>query len=185
MSCTTSSWRRCSSGWTPPLTLLAQVGRPWLAAVVDSGLPRAGKGGAAPLVLREFVGSVKRLAWAKNNGCLWVSRTFAEAAASGGSGRLEVLGWALEHGCPCDAPTSWEVPLGAGTSRCWCGRESTVLPGAYVHLCPPPRAGTWRRCSVRTGSTTDCGTQTASYFAARGWNLEPFQWAREHGAPSA
>ena len=51
--------------------LLAQVGRPWLAAVVSSGLPRAGKRGAVPLMLKDVVVSVELLAWAKANGCQW------------------------------------------------------------------------------------------------------------------
>ena len=35
--------------------LLAQVGKPWLAVVLANNLPRAGKGGAVPLKIEEFV----------------------------------------------------------------------------------------------------------------------------------
>jgi hypothetical protein len=35
--------------------LLAQVGPLWLAAVVDSGLPRAGKTAGVPLKINQFV----------------------------------------------------------------------------------------------------------------------------------
>jgi hypothetical protein len=51
--------------------LLARVAKPWLAVVLASNLPRAGKGGrdgtggAVPLKLKDFVGSVEMLAWAK------------------------------------------------------------------------------------------------------------------------
>jgi hypothetical protein len=51
--------------------LLAQVGKRWLAAVVAANLPRAGQRGAVRLQLKDFVGSVESLAWAKANGCTW------------------------------------------------------------------------------------------------------------------
>jgi hypothetical protein len=54
--------------------LLAQVGKPWLAVVVANNLPRAGQGGAVPLKIADFIGSVERLAWAKDNGCPWGAR---------------------------------------------------------------------------------------------------------------
>jgi len=49
--------------------VLARVGKPWLAVFMANNLPRAGTWGAVPLLLRDFVGSVERLAWAKANGC--------------------------------------------------------------------------------------------------------------------
>ena len=52
-------------------TMLAQVGRPWLAAVLASGLPRLPKGVRVMLQLKELCTSVVRLAWAKANGCPW------------------------------------------------------------------------------------------------------------------
>ena len=79
--------------------MLAQVAHPWLAVVVANKLPRAGKGGSVPLKLRAFVGSIKMLAWAKDNGCPWEKRTCAFAAEGG---HLETLKWAREHDCPCD-----------------------------------------------------------------------------------
>jgi hypothetical protein len=51
---------------------------------------------AVPLKLTDFVGSVERLAWAKDNGCPWESKTCAEAAAGG---HLEVLQWARGNDC--------------------------------------------------------------------------------------
>jgi hypothetical protein len=43
------------------LAVLAQVGAPWLAAVLASGLPRAGKSEGVPLRAVEFLGSVGRV----------------------------------------------------------------------------------------------------------------------------
>jgi hypothetical protein len=61
--------------WLDPtdLALFARSSRDCLAAVVASGLPRAGlKGGEFPLDVRDFVtGSIELLAWAKTNGCPW------------------------------------------------------------------------------------------------------------------
>ena len=48
-----------------------------------SGSPRAGQGGAAPLTVSEFVGSIARLEWAKDNGCPWESETCEQIAAGG------------------------------------------------------------------------------------------------------
>ena len=65
------------------LAVLAQVGRACLAAVVSSGLPRAGKSEGVPLMLKDFLGSVERLAWAKQNMCPWNTRTCARVARRG------------------------------------------------------------------------------------------------------
>mgnify|MGYP002809565680 CR=1 FL=1 len=85
------------------LTMLAQVGRPLLAAVLASGLPRLPKGEKVQLQLEVFCTSVERLAWAKANSCPCGARTSALAARGG---RLEVLQWAREHHCPWDARTT-------------------------------------------------------------------------------
>jgi len=47
--------------------VVAQVGRPWLAAVVASGLPRAGKSEGVPLRAVEFLGSVGRVRCCRPN----------------------------------------------------------------------------------------------------------------------
>jgi len=52
-------------------TMLAQVGRPWLAAVLASGLSRLPKEVTVQLRLAEFCTSAERLAWARANGCPW------------------------------------------------------------------------------------------------------------------
>eukprot|EP00982_Pelagococcus_subviridis_P003304 24918-Pelagococcus_subviridis.AAC.1 len=50
----------------------------------------------------NFVGSVGRLAWAKELGCPWNENTCAKAAEGG---HLEVLQWARANGCPWDEDT--------------------------------------------------------------------------------
>jgi hypothetical protein len=87
-------------------TMLAQVGRPWLAAVLASGLPRLPKRVSVRLRLREFCTSAERLAWARANGCPWGRpvrrwRTNPCALAAEG-GHLEALQWARQHYCPWD-----------------------------------------------------------------------------------
>jgi len=52
-------------------TMLAHVGRPWLAAVMSSGLLRVHNRGWARICFRELCLSAERLAWAKANGCPW------------------------------------------------------------------------------------------------------------------
>jgi hypothetical protein len=65
--------------WVEPSarTVLAQVGRQWRAAVVASGLPRAGKTVGVPLKITDFIRSVELLTWAKENGCPWIAKTVA------------------------------------------------------------------------------------------------------------
>ena len=61
-------------------TMLAQVGRPWLAAVLASGLPRMPT--FARLRLEEFCTSGVRLAWAKANGCRWAGAYYTRSLQS-------------------------------------------------------------------------------------------------------
>ena len=65
------------------IAVLSQLGPRWLAAVVGSGLPHAGKSEGVPLKLNEFVGSAGRLAWARENGCPWTPRACAVVAKGG------------------------------------------------------------------------------------------------------
>ena len=105
-------------------TMLARMGRPWLAAVLASGLPRAGKTAGVPLKLKEFCGSVELLAWAKDNGCPWKARTCALATAGG---NLKVLQYAREHGCP------WSKATCEYAAR---GGHLAVLVWAWERGCP-------------------------------------------------
>ena len=109
--------------------LLSRVGKPWLAAVVSRGLPRAGKGGAVPLKLVDFLASVGMLAWAKANWC-----PGGEGVPLGGlcsriarGGHLEVLQLAREQGC------AWDHWTCANAAE---GGHLPVLQWAREHHCP-------------------------------------------------
>jgi len=90
-------------------TMVAQVGRPWLAAVLASGFPRSPKRVRERLQLRDFCTSAERLAWARANGCPWSlsNRNWwtNPCALAAGGGHLEALQWARQHGCPWDEMT--------------------------------------------------------------------------------
>jgi len=170
--------------------VVAQVGPLWLAAVLASGLPCAGKSAGVPLKLNEFVGSVQRLAWAKDNGCPWVSsgcpwvsgvgfwRGICALVAEGG--HLPVLKWARKHGCPWDRHTcaaaarggrltvlkwlEYKCPWGADTCAAAAeGGHLQVLQWLREHRCP------W--------------TAETCHAAARGGHLVVLQWARGHDCP--
>jgi hypothetical protein len=141
------------------LTMLAQVGRPLLAAVLASGLPRLPKGEKVQLQLEVFCTSVERLAWAKANGCPWGEPSelhgwINPCAFAAGGGHLEVLRWAREHGCSWDRRTC---------SRAASGGHLETLRWAREHGCE------W--------------TEFVCAFAARSGHLDVMQWALEHGAP--
>jgi hypothetical protein len=82
-----------------PVRAVDQASR---AAVVASGLPRAGSSGGVPLKIKDFIGTVGLLDWAKENGCPWVARTCAEIAPHG---HLHVLRRARELDCLWDEST--------------------------------------------------------------------------------
>jgi len=100
---------------------LAQVGTPWLAAVVHEGVARAGKRGNPPLRLSKYLGSITRLAWAKQNGCPWKEHTCALIAK--GAAPLEVLQWARDNGLPWD---DWTCMLAAKAGRLEAGTTSNL-----------------------------------------------------------
>ena len=118
--------------WLTPAdrAVLAQVALPFLAAVdaldeeydydEDFGSPCAGKSAGVPLRVRDFVGSSKRLAWAKWNGCPWTEATCA-IIAGGWGGQVEVLRYARQHYCPWDATTCEAAALvGRCSLNCAC-----------------------------------------------------------------
>ena len=155
--------------------LLSRVSKPWLAAVVSRDLPRTGKGGALPLMLKLFVGSAQLLAWGKDHGCPWTAWSALVAAG----GHLAVLQWAREHGCEWDAATCpaatrgghLEVLQWAREQDCpWCvftcanaalGGHLAVLQWAREHNCE------W--------------DEHTCIYAAMGGRLELMHWAWEHG----
>jgi hypothetical protein len=81
----------------PDLALFGQVGQGCRAAVGVFGERQGGEGRPLLLKIEDFVGSVERLAWARENGCPWDEGTCSLAATGG---RLEVLRWARAHDCP-------------------------------------------------------------------------------------
>ena len=158
--------------------MLTRVAKPWLAVLVANNLPRAGNGGAVKLKLVDFIGSVERLAWAKDNGCPWDTKTCMLIARSG---QLEVLRWAREHGCDWD---EWTCARAAG------GGHLAVLRWAREHHCP------WDSWTCRVSAlgghlavlvwAREHGCQWNSVTCARaaaGEHLEVLQWAREHHCP--
>jgi len=145
--------------------VLAQVASPLLAAVaaaaaVDSRLPRAGKSAGVPLKLVEFLGSDKRLAWAKSNGCPWTEATCARVAQAG---NLEMLRWAREHDCPWDDLTC---------ARAAEGGHLEVLRWARDHGCRWTYV--WRK---RWATEEICG------LVAGGGDLDMLMWLREQQCP--
>ena len=176
------------------LVLFGQAGRACRAAVVAFGVPQeevninddsddseGAEGGLLLLRVRDFVGSVERLAWAKARGCPWVDRICAWAARHG---HLKVLKWAWERRCPWDNLTcAWaalnghlEVPQWARQHGCdWTrqtclsaafGGHLDVLRWSHEHGCPwceynrvarmPLGGGTCACCSMH-GSTAARG----------------------------
>ena len=178
-------------------TMIAQVGRPWLAAVLASGLPRLPKGVLVRLRLWQFCTSIERLAWAKANGCRWdlPSHTRAEGqyyyytdryypcslAAAGG--HMEVLQWARKHGC------AWGDRTCALAAK---GGHRDVLRWAREHGCEwdsdPSTCHDIARhghlevlqWAWQEGCPWDAETCVG---AATGGHLAVLQWAREHDCP--
>ena len=68
--------------------------------VKDAGLDPSTSG---RLQLKDFVGSVERLAWARDHGCPMDTTVCATIALYG---QLDVLKWAVEQGLPWDALTT-------------------------------------------------------------------------------
>ena len=141
--------------------MCSRVGGACRAAVADSGLPLAGMSAEVPLKIRAFVGSAKRLAWAKANDWPWSKETCHHAAAGG---KLEVFTWAREHGCDWDRMTCAKAAAGG---------HLEVLKWAREHGCP------WEEATFEVED--DVETFNCCSLAARGGHLEVLQWAREHG----
>ena len=138
------------------LTMLAQVGRPWLAAVLASGLPRLPKGVRVRLRLVEFCTSAERLAWARANGCPWGASKFWNGsdnpcALAALGGHLEALRWAREHDCPwgsltCEraawrgqlAALQWARAHGCEWDKDWCDDVSRAHPDTLAWVRQQP-----------------------------------------------
>jgi len=155
--------RTSVSPWPADCAVVGQVGHPWLAAVMSANLPRAGKGGAVPLLLSEFVGSVARLAWAKANGCPWGVETCGCIAWGG---RPEVLQWAREHGCEWNWMTCESAAAGGHLS---------VLQWAREHDFPWSEITGANPLGVHFGGINICTR------AAEGGHLDVLKFARDNG----
>ena len=94
-------------------------------------------------------GLVELLKWAREHGCPWDERACVAAAKRG---HMAVLKWAGEHGCPWDPQTCTEVAYKGNLG---------ILK--------------WLR---ETGCPWDAGTCS---HAAWGGNLEVLEWARANG----
>jgi hypothetical protein len=168
------------------LTMLAQVGRPWLAAVLASGLPRFPKGSTVRLELGAFCTSIERLARAKANGCPWGEPRSDDGwdnpcARAAQGGHLAVLQWARAHRCP------WTEGTCHAAAR---GGHMEVLRWAREHHCPWNK---WTCAEAAAGGHMEVlqwarrnscpwGVDTCQ-AAAWGGHLEVLQWAREHLCP--
>jgi len=80
---------------------------------------------------------VEVLRWAREHFSGWSKDTSKLAA---GAGNLEVLWWAVEHGCPVDRWTGGHVhgPLREGTWRCCSGLGGTAARGTGTSVPHPP-----------------------------------------------
>jgi hypothetical protein len=138
---------------------------------------RLGHTAGVPLCLVDFVGSVARLAWARENGCQWDSSTCA-AAARGGN--LEVLELVWEHsGCEGDVETCAEAARGGHLDVLRWAREQGI-PWDWRTCVNAARGGHLE--VLQWAREHDCPwTEGTCHAAARGGHLEVLQWAREHG----
>ena len=130
-------------------------------------------------VVDNFVGSVGRLAWAKDQGgCPWEPRTFT-CIAKGGN--VEVARWAKERGCPLNV---WTCAYAAG------GGHLEMLQWLRAVGCPLDE---WTCAYAASGGHLEMlqwaranGAPLNEYTcteAARKGHLEVLQWARANGCP--
>ena len=158
------------------LAMLGRTGWAGRAAVVSSGLLRAGSEQGVPLTLEHFCGSVERLDWAKANGCPWGTQVCSWAAGGGHlevlqwarvtynrpwnewtcaaaaeGGHLHVLHWARAHGCPWCPLTCLRAALGGHLG---------VLRWACEHGCP------WRGPALVAAAARSGSVETIQYVDA-------------------
>ncbi|KAG5178060.1 hypothetical protein JKP88DRAFT_350445 [Tribonema minus] len=123
-------------------------------------------------------GRLNLLEWLRENGCPWDEHTCSGAAEGG---HLEVLRWARANGCPWSQETTWAAAKGG---------HLEVLQWAAANGCP---------CDEETCRNAACGGHLAALqwlrargcpwneltctFAADGGHLRVLQWARAHGCP--
>ena len=94
------------------LAVLALVSRSTRDAVFTSSVGEVNDLAAVRRELARvpnFVGSISRLAWAKERGCPWYEKTFTCIARGG---NVDVAKWAKERGCQWDERTCAEAAMG-------------------------------------------------------------------------
>ena len=152
------------------LAVLATVNRKMRDVVFDSPVGDVRDVAAVRRELARvpnFVGSISRLAWAKERGCPWYEKTFTCIARGG---NVDVAKWAKERGCPWVEVADAHVVL-------------DTAEGDHLEVCASAAAGghlemlQWARANGAPGDARTCRT------AARGGHLEVLQWARANGAP--
>jgi hypothetical protein len=118
-------------------------------------------------MVKDYVGSVERLDWARGNGCPWTTRTCAVIALGG---HLDVLKRAVERGCPFNVHPWYYSKRGStnplSTSVC-----EHAAQGGHLDVL------NWARAQGVAWSRDVCE------FAALGGHLRVLQWARENGCP--
>ena len=141
--------------------VLAQVGQIFLIAVATAGsdLPWGGKSAGVPLKLKEFIGSVKWLAWAWENGCPWTEYTCWLLARDG---PLDVLMYALERDCP------WDDEVMGASMTTWAAEAG--------HL-------DMMKFARELGCEWDNGKWGTCAMAAEGGHLDTLAWAHDNGCP--
>ena len=147
--------------------------------VKDAGLDPSTSG---RLQLKDFVGSVERLAWARDHGCPMDTTVCATVALHG---QLDVLKWAVEQGLPWDALTTAAAAEGGHLDVLKWAREKgcpwlcwTIESAAeHGHL----EVLMWARERGCEWSPLACS------LAARGGHLQVLRWLRDesvHGKGS-
>jgi hypothetical protein len=104
------------------------------------------------------IGRLEVLVWAREIGCPWDEDVCARAAEAG---NLEVLKWAREHDCPWHAVSMCDIAASAG--------HLDVLQWVREHGCPWAAHTLYVRCSGRApeGAAVGAGRSTI----ARGMNM--------------
>ena len=110
--------------------------------------------------VRNFVGSVGRMAWAKERGCPWDKDTFECIAEFG---NVEVAKWAKERGCVSELDVHPDLCYKAAS-----GSQLEMLQ--------------WLRANGAPWDGFRWNERTCAE-AAKGGHLEVLQWARDNGAP--
>jgi len=160
--------------------IFASVSHECREIVKRTGLRQAGQPPHAPLRVIDFVGSIERLAFAKESGCPWQAETCAIVARGG---NLDVLIWARKNNCP------WGVGTCAWAAR---GGHMKMLRWARANGCP----WDWLTCAwaargghlnvlkwAREQDPVCPWNEATCKCAAEGGHAEVLEWAEEHGCP--